>query len=148
MNKNSIEANKHTVLELIRSIEAGDMDALNKVVSDEVNWILPADPQTFRFAGSRDKQGFLKLVGILTATFQGSLKFDILGLIAEGDTVAVEAESHGESAFGNYHNRYHFLFQLLEGKVILAKEFNDTAYMEAFLDRVTKNTGELNTSKD
>jgi ketosteroid isomerase-like protein len=64
--------------------------------------------------------------GIYDAFPQG-LSFEVLGMVAEGDKVAVEAESDGLHASGvNYHNHYHFLFTLRDGKVVQLKEYMDT----------------------
>ena len=48
---------------------------------------------------------------------------------AEGERVAVEAESHGELNNGAiYNNHYHFLFIVRDGKITAIKEYNDTKH--------------------
>ncbi|NLE62193.1 MAG: SnoaL-like domain-containing protein [Planctomycetes bacterium] len=138
MGQIELEGNKQIVLRLIENIGAGRMEAVAEAVSDDATWILPGDPETFRLAGARTKPEFLALTGMLTSTFASGLHFEIKGITAEGDRVAVEAESHGETALGSYHGRYHFLFKLRDKKVVLAKEYTDSAYMEAFLARLER----------
>lgn len=46
---------------------------------------------------------------------------------AEGERVAVEAESEGMHVSGKlYSNDYHFLFRFRDGKIIEYKEYMDT----------------------
>jgi hypothetical protein len=65
-----------------------------------------------------------------------ALRIVPLSMIAEGDRVAVEAESFAELTNGKvYNNRYHFFFELADGKVTKVREYMDTAHArEIFLD--------------
>jgi ketosteroid isomerase-like protein len=48
-------------------------------------------------------------------------------MIAEGERVAVEAESLGNHASGQvYNNLYHFLFEFQDGQLLRLKEYMDT----------------------
>lgn len=59
--------------------------------------------------------------------FPKGIKFTIKELTAEGDRVAIEAESHGEHVSGKtYANQYHFLMRLRDGKITEFKEYMDT----------------------
>jgi uncharacterized protein len=56
--------------------------------------------------------------------------FEILGMTAEGDRVAVEAESRFHTVSGRlYNNQYHFLFVIRNGKIVRFNEYLDTALM-------------------
>ncbi len=56
----------------------------------------------------------------------------VKGAIAEGDQVAVEAESWGELKNGRVYNQeYHFLITLRDGKISAVREYLDTQH--AFL---------------
>ena len=59
------------------------------------------------------------------------------GLTAEGDRVAVEAESYGEMATGKiYNNLYHFLLEVRDGKIHAVREYLDTMHAkEVLLDQ-------------
>jgi hypothetical protein len=51
-------------------------------------------------------------------------------MTAEGDRVAVEAESKARLANGTlYHNRYHFLFVVRDGRIQVVKEYLDTLHV-------------------
>ena len=59
--------------------------------------------------------------------FPKGIHFTIKELTAEGDRVAIEAESRGEHVSGKtYANQYHFLMRLRDGKIIEFKEYMDT----------------------
>jgi uncharacterized protein len=59
--------------------------------------------------------------------FPKGIRFTIKGITAEGERVAVEAESEGMHVSGKlYTNQYHFLFRFRDGKVVEFKEYMDT----------------------
>lgn len=59
--------------------------------------------------------------------FPEGLVFTVHGMTAEGERVAVEAESKGLHASGKeYNNLYHFLFEFRDGKLLQLKEYMDT----------------------
>lgn len=62
--------------------------------------------------------------------FPKGIRFVVHCMTAEDDRVAVEAESFGEHISGKaYHNHYHFLFQLRDGKIVQLKEYCDTEHI-------------------
>ena len=59
----------------------------------------------------------------------GPLSLKVHGVTAEGDRVAVEAESHVQLKNGKtYNNTYHFLFLFRDGKIYQAREYNDSQH--------------------
>jgi hypothetical protein len=66
--------------------------------------------------------------GVLTV-FPAGLRFTIHALTAEGDRVAIEAESHGKHVSGKtYNNKYHFLLRARRGKIVEWREYMDTMH--------------------
>jgi ketosteroid isomerase-like protein len=63
------------------------------------------------------------------------LRMDVLGMTAEDDRVAMEAKSHmiHPVTGRRYHNLYHFLFRVRDGKLTLFKEYQDTLHIYDFL---------------
>jgi ketosteroid isomerase-like protein len=52
--------------------------------------------------------------------------------VAEGDRVAVEAESYGELRNGRvYAQEYHVLMTIRDGKIAAVREYMDTAHVMA-----------------
>lgn len=78
-------------------------------------------------SGRHDKPKIAAACHAIFDNFPTGLCFDIHGMIAEGDRVAVEASSDGLHASGRrYQNEYHFLFIFRDGKVVALKEYMDT----------------------
>jgi limonene-1,2-epoxide hydrolase len=59
------------------------------------------------------------------------LRMDVLGLTAEEDRVAMEAESHVLNPTNGrlYNNFYHYLFRIKDGQITLFKEYQDTLHL-------------------
>jgi ketosteroid isomerase-like protein len=52
------------------------------------------------------------------------IRFEILGMLFDGDRVAVEARSTGRLANGKpYQNRYHDFFELESGRIAVFREY-------------------------
>ncbi len=74
------------------------------------------------------------LMGGILGAFPNGLRFTIEGMTAEGDRVAIEAESHGEHESGRvYHNQYHFLMVIRDGRIQEFKEYLDTEHAREVL---------------
>lgn len=59
--------------------------------------------------------------------FPSGLSFTVHDMVAEGNKVAVEAQSEGEHVSGQtYSNQYHFLFEFRDGLLVKLKEYMDT----------------------
>jgi len=78
-------------------------------------------------SGKSFKDDIRAAVNGIYDVFPKGLTFKVMGMIAEGEKVAVEAESEGEHVSGQtYSNEYHFLFEFEGGKLIKLKEYMDT----------------------
>jgi len=67
----------------------------------------------------------------------GPMSLKVHGVTADGDRVAIEAESYAPLQNGKiYNNTYHFLFQFRDGKICLAKEYNDSHHAATILGPV------------
>jgi len=66
--------------------------------------------------------------------FPNGLTFTIRNMIAEGDTVAIEANSSGTTFRGDeYAQEYHFLMRARDGKITEGKEYMDTEHARKVL---------------
>ncbi len=85
---------------------------------------------TWWAAGAGEIQDQLDAIGkLLDANLEAPMTMTIHGVTAQGDRVAVEAESYGKLKNGSvYNNKYHFLFILKDGKIAQVKEYNDTKH--------------------
>ena len=95
-------------------------------LADSATWWVAG---SFPLSGTKTKAQFGELMGGLGAKIDGGLRLTPLGITAEGDRVAVEAESYGKMKNGKtYQNQYHFLFQVRDGKIQAVKEYLDTIH--------------------
>jgi ketosteroid isomerase-like protein len=113
-------SNKETALRFVESMSAGKMDL--SLLTDDVQWWVPG-------RGTMSRDEFFALADSFQSMLKSGIDLTVCGVTAEGDRVAVEAESHAELTNGKtYNNTYHFLFVFRDGKICLSKEYNDSAH--------------------
>jgi len=121
---NSIEANKNTVTRFFDSLNAGDTRAIVDAYADDG---CVETKGTTLISGVFNKEQIAASAGAIFEVFPKGLSFEITGMVAEGEKVAVEATSRGEHISGKiYGNEYHFLFEFRDGKLLWLKEYMDT----------------------
>lgn len=127
----SIQENKRIAREFFEALGRGDQEAvLNLYAADGTCWTAGSLP----FSGTRNvAEAALLMEGILSA-FPEGLGFTVKAMTAEGDRVAIEAESLGRHVSGRtYNNQYHFLMVIRDGKVREFKEYFDTMHANEVL---------------
>jgi hypothetical protein len=122
----SAEENKKIVLGLFENMSSGNGAAVMNALADSATWWVAGN---FPLSGTKTKAQFGELVGQLGSNIDGALRVTPTGVTAEGDRVAVEAESHAKMKNGKtYQNKYHFLFLVRDGKIQQVKEYLDTMH--------------------
>lgn len=132
-----IEANKAVVTEFLAVFSAGDVDGLVKLMSEDATWWVSG--RIDGLSGSYPRDQFAELVrGAKVAYKTGALPITPSSMVAEGNRVAVEAESYAEMLNGAvYNNLYHFLFTLRDGRITSVKEYMDTLHAkQVFFDGI------------
>jgi uncharacterized protein len=120
------EENKKIVLGFIENMSAGNAAAAFGALADSATWWVAGN---FALSGTKTKAEFAELAGGLAPKIDGGLKLTPKGVTAEGDRVAVEAESYAKMKNGKtYQNQYHFLFVVRDGKIHSVKEYLDTTH--------------------
>ena len=94
------EENKKLVLGFFEDMSAGNAEAFLGAMADNATWWVAGDPKNFPLAGTKTKAEFTKLLGGIGEVMPKGLKITPKGVTAEGNRVAVEAESYGEHANG------------------------------------------------
>ena len=108
-----------------------DASALTAMMTSEATWWVAG---TMPISGTYDKAQFTKLLSGVLDTCTGPIKITPREFTAEGDRVAVEAESYTQTRNGRtYNNLYHFVFRVREGKIACVKEYLDTMHANAVL---------------
>lgn len=121
---NSIEANKDTVTRFFDALNEGDTRTIVNAYADDG---CVETKGTTLISGVFNKEQIAASAGAIFEVFPKGLSFEITGMVAEGEKVAVEATSRGEHISGQiYSNEYHFLFEFRDGKLLRLKEYMDT----------------------
>src|SRR5689334_24321282 len=125
----SIDENKSLARELFARLSAGDVAGVLDMLDDDATWWLAGKPGAIPVHGTLDKRRFARLVETMTSQLKDGLRMTVKGLVAEGDTIAAEVESHGELRNGRiYEQQYHFLITFRAGKIAAVKEYLDTQH--------------------
>ena len=122
--RGEIEANKQIARDLMDALSSGEAERILALYSDDVSvWTAGSLP----FSGPHDRSEVTALCEGLLGAFPEGLRFRIRALTAEGERVAIEAEGLGTHASGRvYHQHYHFLLVIRDGKIAQMKEYFDT----------------------
>ncbi|MFQ5514880.1 MAG: nuclear transport factor 2 family protein [Myxococcota bacterium] len=127
----SIEANKAVAREFMEALSRADGKRVMELYApDAICWTAGTLP----FSGEHrlDEIGPL-MEGILGA-FPEGLRFTVRQMTAEGERVAIEAESFGRHVSGKtYRNQYHFLMVIRDGRIHEFKEYMDTMHAKEVL---------------
>jgi ketosteroid isomerase-like protein len=129
------QANKAVVSRFIDVFSSGDVPALIAMMTDDSTWWVSG--RIDGLSGTYPRDEFARLVeGAKAAYKTGALKITPSGMVAEGDKVAVEAESWAETVDGRvYNNYYHWLVTVRDGKIAAVKEYMDTMHAkQTFID--------------
>ncbi len=130
----SAEANKKLVLGFFENFSSGKFDEALAMMADNATWWVAGKPDKFPLAGTKSKTQFAELVKGIGAAMPKGLRITPKGVTAEGDRVALEAESYGELANGKvYNNLYHFLIEVRDGKIQAVREYLDTMHANEVL---------------
>jgi ketosteroid isomerase-like protein len=122
-----IERNKQIAAALFERFSAGDITGVLALMTDDVTWRVPGKPELSPVSGSYGKERLRRLFNRMLAQLDSGLKMTVLGSVAEGDQVAVEAESSGDLRNGRqYRQQYHFLISFRDGKIAVVREYLDT----------------------
>jgi ketosteroid isomerase-like protein len=128
------DTNKEVVRRLLGAFETLDITAMDALLAPDAVWEIPGDPAQFPLAGELPRD---VLLCNLPRVFPNGIRMVPVGITAEGDRVAVEVESLGVLSDGFvYRNRYHFFFEVRDGRIALAREYCDTQGAVALLDHI------------
>ena len=119
-----IEENKARVRAFFDALNRGDVNAVVDAYSEDGScWT----SGTTLISGTMSKEQIRAGSGAIFEAFPNGLVFTIHAMTAEGERVAVEAESKGDHVSGQvYNNLYHFLFEFRDGQLLRLKEYMDT----------------------
>jgi ketosteroid isomerase-like protein len=128
---NEAERNKDLARRFIEAANRNDALAIAAMYAEDgvhsVNGTTP-------ISRSYTKTEMIAAAGGIFAPFPEGLKFEIVGMIAEGDKVALETRSCGRHVSGAmYRNEYHWIMRFRDGQLVESKEYVDTQLVNDIL---------------
>lgn len=119
---------KAAVTGFLEVFSEGVVEKTLDALTDDVTWWVSG--KLDGMSGSYDKAGFGKLIGGVADVYVAPLKITPTSLVAEGNRVAVEADSYAELKDGRvYDPRCHFLFEVApDGRIAVVHEYLDTKH--------------------
>ncbi len=125
------ERQRAVVVEFFTAISNADVAKLDELYAEDFEvWTAGSMP----FSGTSGKAQALDGMKMIGGMFPDGLEFTILETTVEGERVAVEAVSDGMHVSGKrYHQQYHFLLVVRDGKIHRLREYMDTQHAQEVL---------------
>jgi len=123
------EQNKALAREFFARFSASDLDGALATLSEDATWLIPGKRDRMPTAGLYTKERIARLFHAMLKQLKGGLRMTVLSTVAEGDRVAIEAESSGDLENGRfYRQKYHFLLEFRDGRICAVREYLDTQH--------------------
>jgi len=115
--------NKEIAIKFFEALSSGSETYLDFYNDDSIIWTAGNNA----IGGTRTKKEIIDFAQGILAAFPTGITFNITGMTAENERVAVEVSGEAMHASGEaYNNKYHFLLTIKNGKIIELKEYMDT----------------------
>ena len=117
------EENKEIAIMFFEALSSGTETYLDFYNDDSIIWTAGDNA----IGGTRSKKEIIDFAQGILAAFPKGISFNITGITAENERVAVEVSGESTHASGEaYNNKYHFLLKIKNGKILELKEYMDT----------------------
>ncbi|HEY0915988.1 MAG TPA: nuclear transport factor 2 family protein [Solimonas sp.] len=118
------QRNKQAAQAFFDILNRGDVPALISAYAEDGRCVTMGNTL---ISGTYSRDQIAAAAGGIYQVFPQGIRFSIKAMTAEGERVAIEAESEGAHVSGQvYTNQYHFLMRFRDGKVVEFKEYMDT----------------------
>jgi ketosteroid isomerase-like protein len=119
----SIEKNKQTIQKYFDAVNRGEKSAILELLTvDFLFKGMGRHPDWMRYQWGAD--AFADAPRDMSTKMKQPIVMNLLGMIAEGERVAVQADSYGAMNNGKtYDNAYHFIFTFRDGKIAEVLEY-------------------------
>ena len=115
--------NKKIAINFFKALSSGSETYLDFYNDDSIIWTAGDNA----IGGTRSKKEIIDFAKGILAAFPAGILFNITGITAENERVALEVSGKAIHASGEaYNNKYHFLLRIKNGKIIELKEYMDT----------------------
>lgn len=126
----NVMTNKQTIRNWFDAVNAADEPAILKLLTDDFLFkAMARSPKWLIYRWNR--QQFAAAPKAMSTLLRTPIVMEIVGMIGEGDEVAVEAQTDAELMNGkHYNNAYHFVFVLRDGLISQVREYCCTYLVE------------------
>lgn len=132
MNQTTLAANKAIARRFFQAFEQGDIAATMALFAPRAIYWMPTVRKEF------DMQEFESGLRWIQSRLKSGIRFTFGEIVAEGNKVRIMAESFAETIEGRpFNNLYHIYFQFENGRIVYAREYNDTAHVFSTLRAAT-----------
>ncbi len=132
----SNERNKQVVRDWFAAVNVGDEAAILAMTTADFSFLTMArGPE--RLLYNWDREQFSKVPSSMSQVLVSPIQLTVIDMTAEGDRVAVEAETDSMMLSGKrYNNGYHFVFKLRDGKFFEVREYSCSFLAQSCFDAV------------
>jgi len=124
MESITIAANKNIARQFFLHFEKGDVQAVIALFSPEALYWIPTVRKEYGMAE------FKEALHQIQSRLKGGTRFQLGPIVAEENRVCAMAESFAITTEGkSFNNLYHTFFEIKDGKIVYAREYNDTAHV-------------------
>ena len=117
------DQNKKITRDFFEALSTGSNKYLDFYTDDSIIWTAGNNS----IGGTRTKKEVVTFAENILSAFPSGITFNITGITAEDERVAVEINGEAIHASGEkYNNQYHFLLRIKDGKILELKEYMDT----------------------
>ena len=117
------DQNKTITKEFFEALSNGSNKYLDFYTDESIIWTAGNNA----IGGTRTKKEVISFAQNILSAFPTGITFNITGITAENERVAVEISGKAIHASGEtYNNQYHFLLRIKDGKILELKEYMDT----------------------
>ncbi len=129
-------AGQKLVSDFFARFTESDVDGVMALLTDSVHWQMMGQQGGLPVSGTMNRQEIGAFMVGARELVDGRIEMTPLEWTIELPRLAVEVESHATLKNGRvYHNLYHYLFVLKDGKIETIKEYADTDQVRrVFLD--------------
>jgi len=128
-------AHEQAVLDFFEILSAGDLDALAGQLHEDASW----EPMVRDIPGSGRHHPRDKIINEFLAPIRGAFRpgepmSTVNVMVSDGERVVAESRALGHKADDGrlYDNRYIWVFEFRDGKILNVREYMDSLYVARF----------------
>jgi hypothetical protein len=127
------EATRSLIQQFLTARSAGDVAAMDALLTEDAVWRLP---QSATFGPFEGRAAVAKALGGVSASIfdPATVKRDVRKVVVDGDTAVVQQRLTATTQKGKeYANEYCWVYTCRDGKIALLEEYADTLYASGIL---------------